>query len=300
MASASALDVSRPGTPSAFDDQAGRFLAAREAGNNLMLGLISGLQRGRAFGPQPPFFVVVRDRGDVIGAAMRTPPFNLILASGSEARALTPILDRLAAETTDLTGVSGPKDLVKIAADMWSQRMGVAAHLQMAERIYQLRRVVPPRAVAGSMRRARGADRDVIASWMYAFVEEAQPHLDRSIEAARENADRWIDGGTLRVWEDSTPVSMAGASGPTPRGIRVSAVYTPPEMRRRGYASALVAALSQEQLHAGKNFCFLYTDLANPTSNKIYQDIGYEPVCDVDEYRFEGAPPTTLPATPTS
>ena len=63
-------------------------------------------------------------------------------------------------------------------------------------------------------------------------------------------------------------------------------MYTPPERRRRGYASALVAALSQEQLDAGKEFCFLYTDLANPTSNKIYQDIGYEPVADVDEYRF--------------
>jgi predicted GNAT family acetyltransferase len=79
---------------------------------------------------------------------------------------------------------------------------------------------------------------------------------------------------------------MAGASGPTRHGIRVGAVYTPPAMRRRGYASALVAALSQEQLDAGKKFCFLYTDLANPTSNKIYQDIGYEPVCDVDEYNF--------------
>jgi len=95
-----------------------------------------------------------------------------------------------------------------------------------------------------------------------------------------------IRGGGLRVWEDNTPVSMAGASGPTPNGIRVGAVYTPPERRRRGYASGLVAALSQEQLDAGKRFCFLYTDLANPTSNKIYQDIGYEAVSDVDEYHF--------------
>jgi predicted GNAT family acetyltransferase len=80
---------------------------------------------------------------------------------------------------------------------------------------------------------------------------------------------------------------MAGASGPTPKGIRIGAVYTPKALRRRGYASTLVAALSQAQLTAGRTFCFLFTDLANPTSNKIYQDIGYMPVCDVDEYRFE-------------
>ncbi len=292
MSGASALDVSRPGTPSEFEDEAGPFLSAREAENNLILGLISGLKRGRTFGPLPPFFAVVRDRDDVIGAALRTPPLNLLLASGTEARALAPILHRLAEETSDLTGLLGPKDLVKTAVEMWSLRTGAAAHLQMAERIYQLRTVIPPRPVPGSMRSAGTSDRDLIARWMYAFVEEAQPHLGRSVEAARENADRWIDGGTLRVWENNTPVSMAGASGATPRGIRVGAVYTPPALRRRGYASALVAALSQEQLDAGKRFCFLYTDLANPTSNRIYQDIGYEAVCDVDEYRFEreGAP----------
>lgn len=85
------------------------------------------------------------------------------------------------------------------------------------------------------------------------------------------------------------PVAMAGVSGRTPSGARVGAVYTPPDRRRRGYASALVATLSQAQLDAGARFCFLFTDLANPTSNKIYQDIGYEPVCDVDEYRFSTA-----------
>jgi predicted GNAT family acetyltransferase len=112
------------------------------------------------------------------------------------------------------------------------------------------------------------------------------PDHDDTLEHAGETADYWIRGGGLRVWEDDTPVSMAGASGPTPNGIRVGAVYTPPEKRRRGYASGLVAALSQEQLDAVKRFCFLYTDLANPTSNKIYQDIGYEAVSDVDEYHF--------------
>jgi predicted GNAT family acetyltransferase len=79
---------------------------------------------------------------------------------------------------------------------------------------------------------------------------------------------------------------MAGYAGPTPHGIRIGPVYTPPGQRGRGYASACVARLSQDMLDAGRTYCFLYTDLTNPTSNHIYQQIGYEPVCDVAEYRF--------------
>ncbi|HJW22008.1 MAG TPA: GNAT family N-acetyltransferase, partial [Candidatus Limnocylindrales bacterium] len=75
--------------------------------------------------------------------------------------------------------------------------------------------------------------------------------------------------------------------GLTPNGIRVGPVYTPPELRGRGYASNLVAGVSQLQLDAGRTFVFLFTDLANPTANKIYQEIGYEPVNDVDEYEFD-------------
>jgi predicted GNAT family acetyltransferase len=93
-------------------------------------------------------------------------------------------------------------------------------------------------------------------------------------------------GRGLYVWEDQEPVSMVGYAGPTPNGIRVSAVYTPPERRNRGYASAGVAALSQMLLDGGRRFCFLFTDLANPTSNRIYQQIGYRAVCDVDECKF--------------
>jgi predicted GNAT family acetyltransferase len=151
--------------------------------------------------------------------------------------------------------------------------------------------VIPPRPAPGGARIARESDRATIVDWFQAFVAEALPpgRDPASRESAEETATYWIGGGGLWVWIDGGLVAMAGASGRTPNGIRVGAVFTPPEKRRRGYASSLVAALSQAQLDAGRRFCFLYTDLANRTSNRIYQDIGYEPVCDVDEYRFEGA-----------
>lgn len=96
----------------------------------------------------------------------------------------------------------------------------------------------------------------------------------------------------LVPWEhEGAPVSLAGFAGPTPHGVRVGPIYTPPAERRRGYASPLVATLSQRLLDGGRRFCFLYTDLSNPTSNRIYTDVGYEPVCDVNVFAFDNPPP---------
>ena len=99
------------------------------------------------------------------------------------------------------------------------------------------------------------------------------------MDAKRRQTDLWI--------ADGKPVAWAGVGGRTPNGIRIGPVYTPPEERGHGYASAVVAAASQAQLDEGRTFCFLFTDLANPTSNRIYQAIGYEPIGDFDEYHFD-------------
>src|ERR1051325_2553337 len=99
--------------------------------------------------------------------------------------------------------------------------------------------------------------------------------------------ERAITGGRLFVWKDPQPVSMCAWAGPTARGVRVNMVYTPPDLRRRGYASAAVSALTKKLLDSGRRFVFLYTDLSNPTSNKIYQQMGYEPVCGINEVDFE-------------
>lgn len=278
-------DVSR------FEAQAGAFLGAREAENNLVLGLITGIKAGRTFGPLPPYFSVVR-RGDaVVAAAMRTPPHNLLLTDGSDPEALPLVVQDAQRTMPETPGLSGPRELAARAVDLWSQRTGATARVVMAQRIYRLSRVIPPRPAPGSARLARETDRATVVHWFEAFAAEALAGSARPATRtdAEDTATHWIGGRGLWVWVDDGLVSMAGASGRTPNGIRVGAVYTPPEKRRRGYASSLVAALSQAQLDAGRRFCFLYTDLANPTSNHVYQAIGYEPVCDVDEYRFEGS-----------
>ena len=91
---------------------------------------------------------------------------------------------------------------------------------------------------------------------------------------------------TWYLWDDGGPVSVAAAGGPTPNGVRIGPVYTPPAMRGRGYGSAVTAAASQAQIDHGRRFVFLFTDLSNPTSNKIYQAIGFRPVIDIDQVAF--------------
>ena len=104
---------------------------------------------------------------------------------------------------------------------------------------------------------------------------------------AHQAAKQKLLAQELYLWIDKEPVSMAGKSRPTPNGITINLGYTPPELRGRGYASSCVASLSQLQLDSGKQFCTLFTDLSNPTSNSIYQKMGYKPICDYNQYLFD-------------
>jgi uncharacterized protein len=138
---------------------------------------------------------------------------------------------------------------------------------------------------------ATEADLQVLTDWREAFTAEAVPHEASSREEVESYTRQRFAAARERVgtfiWEvDGQPVSMASYGGPTPNSLRIGAVYTPPEYRRRGYASACTAATCDFILSSGRSFATLYTDLANPTSNHIYQAIGFEPVCDAVQYRF--------------
>jgi predicted GNAT family acetyltransferase len=270
-----------------FLAQAGAYLGAREAEHNLLLGLAGDLTaRPNLYGSAPYFAAVQRD-GAVVAAALRTPPHNLVLSEVTEPAAVDALANDAAEAFGELPGVVGPNEASRRFAELWSQASGRRAERAMAERIFRAETVRAPQAVPGSMRRATAADRSLLVEWYAAFQEEAMGgRTFRPAEDAVEDyLSRGEDGG-LYLWENGEPVSLAGCGSPTPNGIRVGPVYTPPARRGRGYASALTAQLTSLLLSSGRRFCFLFTDLANPTSNRIYQRIGYEPVSDVDEYRF--------------
>lgn len=266
-----------------FLAEAGLFLAAREAEHCLMLGLSTLIAAHPAMYPEAQFWTV-HEAGLCVGAALRTPPHNLVLSQLDEVRWQTALIE--AVLDVELPGALGPTAVVRKLADAWSVRAGKIAARVMQERIFRLERVIAPRPSAGTMREGDARDRALLVDWIAAFAAEALTSTQIDAVAMTEQMIQRA-GRVPYIWEvDGQPVSFAAVTGPTPRGIRVGPVYTPPALRGHGYASNLVAAVSQRQLDTGRSFCFLFTDLANPTSNRIYQAIGYVPVVDVEQYHF--------------
>jgi predicted GNAT family acetyltransferase len=283
------LTVRRHASVDEFLPAGGAFLGEREAENNLLFGISSAIRATpEVFADEPPRFATVTDAGgQVVAATLRTPPHNQVLSAIDDLAAVDALVDALRDEA--LPGVLGPTDAAARFAAGWTDATGRTAHREFAERIFRLERLLAPdRPATGTWRMAEKRDRDLLARWAVEFMVEAQPEAP-PIPDPLATADRWIErrGRVAYLWEDDDEiVSWVGAGGETPHGIRIGPVYTPPSQRSRGYASSLTAAASADQLAAGRRFCFLFTDLANPTSNKIYQAIGYQPVCDVDQYRF--------------
>ena len=277
------------GSVDEFLAAAGSFMEEHEAENNLLFGICSMIRAApQLFVDEPPTFAsVIDDASRVVAASLRTPPWNQVLSWVDDPEAVVPLVGRLSGRS--LPGPLGPKLAAQRFAAAWTDATGQPARIDMAERIFRLQRVIPPgQPASGSWRIVEPRDRDLIARWLVAFHDEATPTTP-PIADPPAVADRLINrvGRIGYVWEDGGEVvCLVGAGGETPHGARIGPVYTPPDRRSRGYASTLTAAASQHQLDRGRQFVFLFTDLANPTSNKIYQAIGYEAVCDVDQYRF--------------
>jgi hypothetical protein len=280
--------VERLSDAGAFLETAGPFLERREAEHNLLFGIAANLVTDPARPmTAPPLFAVVRRGADVVAAALMTPPFNLVVSCTDDDEAIPVLAGELAAQGVEVPGVTAPRDVARTFVEAWQPGSAATPRRTIAERIYRLERVIPPRPVPGTVRVADSQDREILIEWSHAFLVEALERAEP--QEARDIVDSGLRSGTrtFYLWEhDGRPVSMAGVTGPTPHGIRVGPVYTPPGDRGHGFGSAVTAAASQAQLDQGRRFVFLFTDLDNPTSNKIYQAIGYEPVIDIDQWSF--------------
>jgi predicted GNAT family acetyltransferase len=263
--------------PKAFLARAESFLRAAEVENALILGIC----RSARF-DDSCYLATVEEDHAVVACALRTPPHSALLT-----RADHEALDLLAADLADkypgLSAVVGPEPAVGDFARLWAARSGSAAELAVRMRVFEARRVVQPPRPVGSFRAATDADLPTMTRWTAAFIGETG--LDNPSDPQDVARER-IGVDSLFVWEDARPVSMAAWAGRAGSIVRVNYVYTPPELRGRGYASACVASLTQRLIDEGHALCSLYTDLSNPTSNKIYQAIGYRPVCDAAEYHL--------------
>ncbi|MGH7448109.1 MAG: GNAT family N-acetyltransferase [Longimicrobiales bacterium] len=273
--------IARHGDARTFLARARPWLLQTEVEHNLILGLAE-----RAYTAKDPLYVAtVEQDGAVVGCALRTPPRKLVLTRIPPGAVGALAVD-VAACYDELPAVLGPPTAAREFALHWCERHGCTARDAMAQRLYVLERVPPVRTPPGGLRLATAADVALIASWISCFASETRADATSTpaFVAAR------VAAGELALWWDEQPRTLAGYSGRSPNGVRIGYVYTPPEWRGRGYAGACVAALSQHALDNGARFCCLYTDVANPTSNGIYQRIGYRPVGDAIDIVFTAHP----------
>jgi uncharacterized protein len=282
------VQVVRHPDPTAFRDLVAPFLATDEARHNLLLGLLGTMVERPDVYPEFRLWTV-REGDRLVGAALRTPPHNLVLAAPAAEGVLEAISEAVDAAGEELPGVVAAQPEADAFVAIRTRETGVRVRSRMEQGIYALEEVAPVPVPPGAARDATLADLDVLVDWHRAFFEEASPeeHFDET--ELRRRLPARLAGPAFsgfRFWEDGEAVSLTGFGSPTPTGVRIGPVYTPPALRGRGYASALVAEVSRECLRRGRRFCFLYTDMSNPTSNAIYRRIGYRLHCASAMIRF--------------
>ncbi|MCW3032946.1 MAG: hypothetical protein QOK19_886 [Solirubrobacteraceae bacterium] len=266
-----------------FATLAGPLLAARIE-LNVHATVLSQVLDGAHPEPPPLFAYGVGNLGRVTFAALRTPPWPM-LACAIDAPAPRELVRLWLAEDPDLPGVTGEPMLAGAISTAWEELTGRAARRRMAAAMHALSEVTgPPRPAAGALRIAATSDRDLLVGWEEAFVAEAGAGVRGQAE---RTIDRRLASGMQLVWDDRGPVSTLALTAPIAGVTRIAAVYTPPELRNHGYAGSLVAAASRRALAAGASRCMLFTDLANPTSNRLYASLGYRRIGDWEDRSFD-------------
>ncbi|SEG87225.1 FR47-like protein [Nonomuraea solani] len=249
------------------------FLLGDPVRNTVALTVLAGLRAGMPV--NDPLFGWWTTGGEVGGAFFHTPPSPLGLFA-VPVEAVVPLVEAL---NGDVATVVGP---LEVTAEV-TRLLGDPARV-VSERLYRLAKLDVPR-VPGRGRLAVPGDFPLLVSWYQAFGDEVQMRDGDVVE----RVSRRLTGGELILWEDDgAPVSFAGLS-PAAGGVcRIGPVYTPPSRRRRGYGAAVTAYATQVGLAGRGDHVVLFTDLDNPTSNAIYQAIGYEPVADYAHITYGG------------
>jgi GNAT superfamily N-acetyltransferase len=266
------------------------FLDADPRSRSVLRGVIDTARHGAVSWTAPPSFWWADDGGEVVAAASWTPPYCLLVStlSAEVAGALVDSARQRSVEIDQvLPGVAGPRAAAQAVARAWRRATGRTTIDHLSQLLHVLKTLREPPRPAGQWRRAGVADIGMCADWLVAFSAEAgvtaggDPHALTS---------RTVESGRLFLWEAGvSPVSMVANSPVVAGVVRVGPVYTLPQHRNRGYGRRLTYEVTREALAAwGATTAVLYTDLANPVSNSIYRQIGFEPFQKHAEIHFDG------------
>ena len=264
---------------------AGAFLKTSEAENNIVSVSAARMISGPTRDDADTYLASVEDEGRIVAAALHGSAGGVLLTA-APAPALTLLAADMAERGRALKSMIGPLAACETFAREWIGRTGQRHELRFHLRHYELNRPPSLPRARGHMRLPRQDEHDLLLGWQLAFIEEVR--LSDDPARVQRIFARRLEQGMVRVWDDDGIVALAGYGDGGTDVARVAPVFTPPEHRRRNYASALVGELSRELFEQGKRAVFLTTDVANPISNSIYLKIGYLPAA--DHYHFDFLP----------
>ena len=250
------------------------LLECDEIKNNLPLGILLNLAPGRI-----PLYMAMVLRNEIpLLVLLQTNQYQLIVSRLSEisSEEIAQVADKLCEHSVNVDEMVGKECVVKLLAEKMAEKLHCQAQVKMLQGVYGLRHLEKwAEHSQGKLEMATERDEDWLYEWFTHFGE------DTFLPVSKEEAAQLVQGAIHRkqlyLWiVDGRPVSMARITRPTKTNAAISWVYTPPERRNRGYATNIVAALTEHLLNSGYQTVSLFTDLANPTSNKIYREIGFE------------------------
>ncbi len=278
--------------PAELLSTASELLAAEPVVSTVMSTFTERLARERAEGKPAPehpcWWVSVHEDDKVVGVAMRTAPFEphpmFVLPMPDEAARA--IADAVAGRGEEVVGVNGALPAAEVLARTLAGHYGGTAEIHEHTRLHVLGELVEPPSPPGRLRAATTADAELSLAWFQGFLAEAAEQAGRPHPPLNEFHDEDFIAGKIarqEIWlweaEDGEVVHLTAHNPPSYGVARVGPVFTPKGHRGRGYASAGVAGVSRRLRDQGAEVC-LYTDQENPTSNKVYAAIGFEPLVD--------------------
>ena len=268
-------------------DAVGPVLRRRPVINQLALAIAQTCVREpERYGPGVVFYSVERD-GAICGAALQTPPWPVQVSESSD-EAARELARAFAADHPPLPGVAGPDRAPAEFAATYAAARGLRHLLEVSLGTFELRAVDDVPAVPGRRVIATPEHAALLEDWLAAFHDEATP---QDPAGGPGKGARAVATGRAHLWldADGRPVSYAQHNRDLEGWASVGPVYTPRDARGRGFATALVAEVSRHLLAAGRSGCTLFTNLANPTSNAIYERIGYRRIGSAYRYAFTSA-----------